>query len=336
MTSVKRPGSGVTSFDVARLAGVSRSAVSRAFTPRASISKDARLKVFDAASQLGYRVNPVARALNQRRTDLVGMIVARMDNPFRASQIDALSRTLVRHGFRPMLFCIDEGLGTEQLLSLLLDYSVSGVVITSDAPPIEICNECARQQIPLVLVDRDDRLPFVDRISGDNVKGGRIAAETLIEAGRHKLVVLSPETAVYSITTRIDAFVACADEQDVPVDVLNVGTHNYEAGRDAAASIAERRHDEIGVFCPSDIIALGLLDALRVKHGIKIPGEMSLIGYDDIPQSGWEFADMTSISQPVASFADGIVGLLTERIANPQTPPRNELLDVMLIRRGTV
>ncbi|MEX3008515.1 LacI family DNA-binding transcriptional regulator [Hoeflea sp. TYP-13] len=336
MASDKRPGSSVTSFDVARLAGVSRSAVSRAFTPGASISQDARQKVIDAANELGYRVNPVARALNQRRTDLVGMIVARMDNPYRASQIDALSKTLVRNDFRPMLFCIDEGHGTEQLLSMLLDYSVSGVVITSDAPPAEICNECAHLQVPLVLVDRDDRLPQVDRISGNNAKGGRLAAETLIDAGRRKLLVLQPETAVYSITTRIEAFLAAAAEFGADVEILPVGTHNYEAGRQAAPAVAARRQDGIGIFCPTDIVALGLLDALRVGYGVEIPREMSLIGYDDIPQSGWEFANLTTIRQPVDTFVDVIVEMLKSRIAEPDAAQREELVDVMLVRRGTV
>ena len=94
----------VTSLDVAQMAGVSRSAVSRVFTPGASVSKKTREKVEKAASELGYRVNLVARGLNKQRTDLVGMIAARMDNPYRSAQIDALAKQLVRQGLRPMLF----------------------------------------------------------------------------------------------------------------------------------------------------------------------------------------------------------------------------------------
>ena len=126
----------------------------------------------------------------------------------------------------------DLGMDVEQLLSILLNYRVSGVVITSDAPPVEICEECARMRVPLALVDRADDLPFVDRIIGDNKKGGRLAAQTLIAAGRRSLVVLQPDTMVFSVRERISAFIERAAEDGREVEVLAV-----EIGR---ASCRER------------------------------------------------------------------------------------------------
>lgn len=325
-----------TSFDVARLAGVSRSAVSRAFTPGASISAGARERVLEAAAALGYRVNHVARALNKQRTDLVGLISSSMGNPYRAAQIEALAKRLVREGFRPMLFCIDEGMDTEQVISMLLNYSVSGVVITSDAPPAKICEECARMQVPLVLVDRADELPLVDSISGDNVKGGRLAADALIDAGRRRLVALRPESDVYSIAARISAFVERARANGLEPEILPAGPPNYDSGRDAAAEIAARRTEGLGVFCPTDFIALGLLDALQTRFGLRIPQEASVIGYDDIPQAAWDFSNLTTIGQPVDQFAVETVALLKARIERPDRPPRREFVDVSLVRRGTV
>jgi DNA-binding LacI/PurR family transcriptional regulator len=213
---------------VAREAGVSRSAVSRAFTPGTSISEETRRKVLKAASDLGYRVNLVARGLNKQRTDLVGMIAAGMVNPFRSEQIDALAKRLVREGFCPMLFCIDEGMDEEQLLSILLNYQVSGVVITSDAPPIEICEECARMQVPLVLVGRGDALPFVDLINGDDAKGGRMAANALIAAGRRRLVVMAPAKPVHSVSARIASFNDRAVEAGIETEQHTLISHDYE------------------------------------------------------------------------------------------------------------
>ncbi len=336
MNKARPVTSSVTSLDVARMAGVSRSAVSRVFTPGASVSKKTREKVEKAASELGYRVNLVARGLNKQRTDLVGMIATRMDNPYRSAQIDALAKQLVRQGLRPMLFCIDEGKDAEQLLSILLNYQVSGVVITSDAPPAKICAECVRMQVPLVLVDRADELPFVDRISSNNKKGGRLAAEALIKAGRRRLLVLQPETMVYSMRERTAAFVARAAEDKLTVEFMTVGTHEYYSGNDAAVDIAQRREQGLGIFCPTDIIALGLLDALRNEHGVNVPEDMSIIGYDDIPQAAWKFAHLTTIKQPVDEFARVTVELLQERIANPEAPPQHKSVDVMIIKRGTV
>jgi len=325
-----------TSFDVAREAGVSRSAVSRAFTPGTSISQDTREKVLKAASELGYRVNLVARGLNKQRTDLVGMIASRMSNPYRSEQIDALAKRLVKEGFRPMLFCIDEGMDEEQLLSILLNYQVSGVVITSDAPPEEICAECARMQVPLALVDRIDDLPFVDRINGDNVKGGRMVADALIDAGRTKLVAVQQHVTGYSGKARTAAFLERAKQNNIPASILYVDESEYEGGAAAAADIIKQIDQNLGVFCPSDNVALGLLDALRNKHGIRVPEQLSLIGYDDIPQASWAFADLTTVKQSVEEFAKVTVDLLKERIKNPDADPKNEIVDVKLISRGTV
>ena len=326
----------ITSFDVAREAGVSRSAVSRAFTPGASISPGTRDKIQKAASDLGYRVNLVARGLNKQRTDLVGMIVSGLGNPYRSEQIDALAKELVHEGFRPMLFCIDEGQDVEQLLSILINYRVSGVVITSDAPPIKICEECARMNLPLALVHRIDNLPFVDRINGDDVKGGRMAADVLIEAGRRYLIAVKQEVLGYSGEARIAAFVDRAAELGVPTNTIPSPGGEYAGGMAAACEVAAQLDRSPGVFCPSDTVALGLLDTLRNKHSICIPEQMSLIGYDDIPQASWAFADLTTIKQSVEEFARVTVDVLKERIKYPDAEPKNETIDVKLVSRGTV
>ena len=326
----------ITSFDVAREAGVSRSAVSRAFTPGTSISDDTRKKVLEAASGLGYRVNLVARGLNKQRTDLVGMIASRMSNPYRSEQIDALAKRLVKEGFRPMLFCIDEDMDEEQLLSILLNYRVSGVVITSDAPPAEICEEFARMQVPLALVDRMDDLPYVDRINGDNVEGGRLVAEALIGAGRRQLVSVQQHATGYSGKARTAAFIERAAEDNIPAEIIYVDESEYEGGAAAAPEVIKLINQNLGVFCPSDTVALGLLDALRNKHGIQVPKQVSLIGYDDIPQASWAFADLTTVKQSVEEFARVTVDLLKERIKIPDAEPKNEIVDVKLVSRGTV
>jgi len=326
----------ITSFDVAREAGVSRSAVSRAFTPGTSISDGTRKKVLKAASDLHYRVNLVARGLNKQRTDLVGMIASRMSNPYRAEQIDALAKRLVKEGFRPMLFCIDEGMDEQQFLSILLNYQVSGVVITSDAPPAEICEEFARIQVPLVLLDRMDDLPCVDRINGNNVKGGRLVAEALIGAGRRKLVSVQQHVTGFAGKARTAAFIERAAEENFQTEIIWVNESEYEGGAAAAPEVIKRINQNLGVFCPSDNVALGLLDALRNKYGIQIPKQLSLIGYDDIPQASWAFADLTTVKQSVEEFARVTVDLLKERIKNPDAEPRNEIVDVKLVSRGTV
>jgi DNA-binding LacI/PurR family transcriptional regulator len=142
-SGVSREPRRVTSFDVARAAGVSRAAVSRAFTPDASVSEKTRQKVYQAAKELGYRVNYLARSLTNKRSDFVGLVAAGLDNPFRTQQLENLARALIARNYRPILLPTSKEADSATVIGQLLHYAVSGVIITSDAPPSHIFEECA-------------------------------------------------------------------------------------------------------------------------------------------------------------------------------------------------
>lgn len=324
-----------TSFDVARRAGVSRSAVSRAFTPGASISPDTREKVMRAAEDLSYRVNQLARGLSNKRSDLIGLIVADMDNPFRSAQVDALAREIVAEGYRPILFPADSQEDTAQIVRELLEYSLSGVVVTSHAPSSEICIECARVGVPLVMVNRQEDLPNVDRVMGDNVTGGQLAAEVLLDAGCTDLVALEPDRWSYSVDARFHSFVDRAAAAGLEVETFKSATQTYEGGRLTAEKFVERPRANTGVFCPTDYMALGFVDSLRAVHGLQIPRDLCVVGYDDVPQSDWIFSRLTTVRQPVRILAREAIGLLTARMADPDRPQQTSVAPVQLIVRGT-
>lgn len=329
-----------TSFDVARKAGVSRSAVSRAFTPGASIAADTRDKVIQAADALGYRVNALAKGLSNKRSNLVGLIVADMDTPFRSTQVDALTRELVAHDYRPILFTADGPVETARTLHQLLHYSLSGAVVTSDAPPSEICIECARLGVPLVLVNKQQELAAVDRVVGDNTRGGALAAGALIASGCRDLIVVRPSRQSYSLEARIEGFVAAARAAGQDARIVEAGPQTYEGGRQSAAALAGSGAGRIGapasgLFCPMDLMALGLLDALRGDHAVRVPDDLCLIGYDDIPQAAWQPYRLTTVRQPTGLLAEAAVSMLTDRINDPTAPRRTSVVPVELVKRGT-
>lgn len=331
----------MTSFDVAKRAGVSRASVSRAFTPGGNISPELRDHVRKVADELGYRVNQMARGLNRQRTDLVGLIVSRLDNPYRTAQVEALSKRLVEQGFRPILFCVDSGASVERELQLLLEYQVCGVVITSDAPPARICKECSRMGVPLILVNRNDDVPNVDHVFGDNKTGGQLAADTLIDSGRTALIGLKPNRTSYSLQRRLAVFEERANERGHDVALVEMPGSDYAAGLAGAQSVAAHIKDfnftagTIGLFCPNDIAALGCLDGLRLREQFQVPEDIALIGFDDIPQSSWENAQLTTIKQPTDMFAEAVLSLLQSRLAEPERSPRRIGVPVELIRRRT-
>ncbi len=148
-------------------------------------------------------------------------------------------------------------------------------------------------------------------------------------------MVAEPSPKVFSIDARIRGFVETCEDLGANVEVLTVGTPTYEGGRTAAALFVERQRDRPGVFCPLDTVALGFLDAVRVRHGLQVPGDLSIIGYDDILQAGWAFAELTTIRQSVEELARQAIDLLASRIEDPDADPRTAIVPVELVSRRT-
>lgn len=323
----------VTSFDVARVAGVSRAAVSRAFTPDASVSPKTREKVYQAAKDLGYRVNYLARSLTNKRSDLVGLVAAGLDNPFRTLQIEHLARVLIARNFRPILLPTSKEADTSTVIGQLLHYAVSGVIVTSDAPPTEICEQCAAEGVPIVLINKGDDIPFVDRIISDDRMAGHLAATHLIESGVKAPAVMAAPTISYTARRRSEAFMTACRQLGIEPRMIEVKINDYQNGYDAAADLASLGID--GLFCANDYMACGVVD--RIMRGLGREDEPSLriIGHDDIPQASWAAYDLTTIRQPCDFQAEQTVDLLMTRMAEPDMTARVEFTPVTLIKRRT-
>lgn len=323
----------VTSFDVARLAGVSRAAVSRAFTADASISPKTRAKVHDAAERLGYRVNYLARSLNSNRSDLVGVVAAALDNPFRAMQIEALAHELLKRNFRPILLPTTQASDVSEVIAQVLHYSVSGVLVTSDAPSSALCQECARQQVPIVLINKGDEIPFVDRVVSDDAEAGRIAVERLLRRGARRLVVIAGTAVSFTARRRSAAFLRHAEERGLSASLIEVEVNNYSAGFSVAHKLAEANVD--GLFCANDYLACGVMDGLRADPQLSAMRAIPVVGHDNIPQASWAAYSLTTIEQPCDIQAQEAIDLLTSRIAEPTLDTRTTVTPVRLHERNS-
>jgi DNA-binding LacI/PurR family transcriptional regulator len=323
----------VTSFDVARQAGVSRAAVSRAFTPDASVSTETREKVHKAAKELGYRVNYLARSLINQRSDLVGVVVAGLDNPFRTQQIEQLSRALLAHNFRPVLLPVSNGRDPSDVIGQLLHYSVSGVIVTSDAPPTSLCEECAAYGVPIVLINKGDDIPLVDRVVNDDKAAGRIAADVLVEGGARRPAVMVAKAVSYTARRRAEAFVSRCRALGAAADVLPIPTNSYADGYDGAAQLSGTNIDAL--FCVNDYLACGVIDRLARDRALKRTPPVRIIGHDDIPQARWAAYSLTTILQPCDLQAAQAISLLVSRMDEPKRTARVEFTPVNLVRRAS-
>jgi DNA-binding LacI/PurR family transcriptional regulator len=178
----------ITSAQVAALAGVSQSAVSRVFTPGASVSPRTAEKVRAAADQLGYRPNVLARAMITGRSRMIGLVVAYLDNQFYPVALERLSRALQARGYHALIFMADnDAARTAEVVRELLDYQVDGIVTASVAMSNDLTTRCEAAGIPVVAFNRGQDDPRLSEVTSDNRSGGRKVAEFLVQGGHRRI-----------------------------------------------------------------------------------------------------------------------------------------------------
>lgn len=315
----------VKAEDVARLAGVSRSAVSRTFTPGASVADKTRIKVMQAAEQLGYQVNIIARTMNTGSSNFIGIITAGFDNPFRSKLLAPLVHQLALHGFMPLLMNTDDPQQLEPSLKHLLSYHVAGVIITSGAPPLSLAEEYLARKIPVTLINRHADLQGCDRVASDNAQGMRLMAEYCRQQGWQRIGFIGEDRANFSTDERFTSLKACAP--DLSINARFIPGGGYGAGRSASLELSDNQV----LLCATDMLALGAMDGLRSAEGHhQIP---AVIGFDDILQASWDPYHLTTIQQDTEGLAQQAVDLLVTRIAQFDLPSRQRAVPVKLIVR---
>ena len=323
-----------TSFDVARRAGVHRSVVSRALSGTGRMSAETRERVIQAATDLGYRVNYLARGLQNQNSGLVGIVASNLDTPYRSQQVRITARELLRNGYSPILIAAEGDDSLSGLMSRLLGYNVAGLIVTSDTPSAEIIEECARLRVPVVLINRDATAPEADRVQIDVQEAGQLAFDMLRRSGGSSFAVIDPLAETYSVSGRARAFVAACRAQSAPVDVIRPPEQDYQNGVAAADIFADLATPVDAVFGTTDLLALGFLDGLR-RQGKSVPGDVQLVGFDDIEQAGWLGYDLTTIRQDSEPAACRAVPLILDRIAHPDRPYEVNQIPMTPVYRGT-
>lgn len=324
------PQAFATAQDVADLAGVSRAAVSRTFTHGASVSKETRRRVIRAAEALGYRVNRLAQTLSGGTSNLVGVVVANMGSPHMAQQLDQLSGALLRRGMQCLLLNASAAGGDiSQLIKLILEFRVRAVVVLSGTPPEPIIEECMSNNVRMVLVDRSHH-DDVDNIMSDDGDGARLAAERLIKAGCAQVAVVSARQTSSQFRRR-SAFIAHMQKAGIKAIAWALDEPSYEAGKRAGFELLGSGNID-GVFCVTDLLAIGMLDAARALSR-RVPEEVSIVGFDDIPQAAWNAYQLTTIRRKHNAIADAIVEAIERDYGSGA--PLHCLIPVELVERGT-
>jgi DNA-binding LacI/PurR family transcriptional regulator len=325
-----------TARAVARLAGVSLSAVSRTFTQGASVSPKTREKVLAATRSLGYEPNALARSLITKRTEMIGLICNNFDNPLFMEIFDLFTRRLQQYGRRPLLANLSGGIRTDGALEMLLKYRVDGVIVASSTLPPSFTIACAEAGMPVVgAFGRPGSAGPVTVVGADNVQGGRLAGDVLRGRGYRNVAFLGgPQTA----TTTEDRIRGFRDSLALdglePCAIVYGHSYCHEAGLTLMQQLL-RNGGIDAVFCGDDVLAMGAIDACR-QAGASVPGDIGVLGFNDMAMAAWPGYNLTTIHQPVAEIIGAAVELVLSAVDHGDDGAEARTFECHVVERGTL
>lgn len=327
----------VTSHDVAAVAGVSQSAVSRCFTPGASIAPETRDRVLKVAAELGYRPNLHARTLITGRTRIIGVVLAHLDNLFYPRFLQLLTERLQAEGMQLMLFVAD-GRRQSDLMAQLLQYRVDGIVLAATTLHSDLAKACSQAGIPVVLFNRvaDAQDSGFHSVQTDQTEGARQLTRFLLDNRHQRIAYLAGSQ---------DASTNQAREQGCRAALATARRRLFAYGegdyRPERAQVVVRgwfTTEGVGLKpaaeCPDAIVvaddqmALAVIDTLRHELGLKVPDQVSVVGFDDVPQAAWAAYQLTSYAQPLHEMIESVLQLLSVQLkaqsADSKRKPRGK------------
>ncbi len=326
----------VTSLEVAKLAGVSQSAVSRVFTPGASSSKKTNELVRKAAAKLGYRPNVLARSLITGKSRIIGLVVAYLDNYFYPEALELLSSALQKKGYHVLVFMAAKTAGNiDDIVDEILDYQVDGIIAASVAMSSELATRCGAAGVPVVLFNRTQDDKRLSAVTSDNILGGQKVAEFLIATGHRKIGYISGWEGASTQRDREKGFKDELIRNQLSVFSREVGNFNSDEARQAARRMFTAEEIPDAVFVANDDMAFAVMDVIRFELGLKIPEDVSVVGYDDVPVASWPAYNLTTVRQPANRMVAETVSILMDSIENKSNEPRRIEIDGPLIIRGS-
>ena len=337
MKSIRKRGS-VTAEDVAKLAGVSRAAVSRTFSNNGSVARETREKILKAADELGYQVNFLAQGLNRKRSQLIGVVVARLSDPFRSSLLEGLLSEIQRKGYQALVTEVRDDEELEMTIRRFTQFRVSGVVVTSGQPPVDLVKECVQHNIPVVGINRHMDIPNVDFVCSDNHMAATLVAEQLIRSGCTRVGWLNYKHSTWSGVNRGEIFrrIMLEENNIDEKEFLSITSESdgYEGGRKAAHDFCVRGEKVDGIFCANAQLACGFLDGMR-ENGFDAPTDFHIIGFDNTLQTAQYSYRLTTIHQDVEQTARQVLACLESRGQEHHIQQRFEEIPVKLVIRHT-
>lgn len=334
--SKERKGRPVTSVDVARFARVSQSTVSRVFNGAASIAPETRAHVLDASKKLGYRPNAIARGLISSRTNIIALLIMQNGSPFYHHLVDILLSEFRKRNYNVMVVRqLDNEAGAEMLVRVQ-EYRVDGIVVTAVEDSGAVRDICEQSDAPIVLLNRYITGVDVDIVCCDNYSAGVMVSNFFQKNGYHSVACLLGDERALITRDRVLGIQDGSESAELSIVDMEYGRYTYESGCQMCRQMMQRLTERPDVvFCAADVIAFGAIDTLRYEYHLRVPEDISVMGFNDIPETQWMAYNLTTVRQPYQELVDSCVDLLSRRIESRNAPTMKIQHSCAIVERGT-
>lgn len=323
-----------TILDVAARAGVSKSSVSRVLRGSPLVSQEARAAVLAAIEELGYRPNAAARTLARRQSHSIGVLVSDLHNPFFPMVLDGIDAVAEEHEYTSLIVRGKRRSQTEEhALGRLLELQVDGIVAVTERLSRAALAEAARST-PLVTLTQTPRIPRVDTVVSDNREGAKLVIDHLVALG-HASIAMIADAREHAGAERIEGYKAAMSRHRLAGQVRVTNAPPTErGGYDATRELLADTGTMTAIFAGNDLCAFGVLDALT-EHGVQVPADVSVVGYDNTPVAGFRTISLTTVEQFAAEIGSEAMRSVLARIKRRDRPARHIMVPPRLIERAT-
>ena len=335
MKRTDRSFASVTIVDVAREAGVSYATVSRVINHEDYVKPDTRERVTEVLSRLGYVGNRQARSLRGGRTHTIGLLVRGLDTGYIGEIVRGIDRELVEHHYDLMLYTTHWRQHSESAyVETLTQGMVDGLLLVLPRSPENYLDWLRERHFPYVLIDHQGIDSIGPAVGATNTQGGHDATHYLLELGHRRIGFITGDMQLGCAHDRLQGYKEALQEVGIAFDEQWVveGDFLQPSGYAGAALLLGRKERPTAIVASNDVMAFGVMEAVR-DHGLRIPEDISIIGFDDIPQAASVHPPLTTIRQPLEEMGRVAAQLLLEIIETPSQPGKHIALPTQLIVR---
>lgn len=303
--------------------------------PDANIAEKTRKKVLKVAQQLGYRPNMLARSLRINKSNIIALAISYLENPFYAQVVKELSERLRETDRHILLFTAPDDNQADPALARVLNYQVDALIMSGTKASKELAASFRKSGVPIVQINRKSNYSGISTVQGEDHDAGKIIAKHLLAGGHKRFGFVSGIAGSSTSLSRLEGYREYLQSHGVEDVQVAYGNNTFEVAANAVRQLLSSDNPPDAIFCASDYMAFAALEVAKNEFGLDISDDLSVVGFNDVPDASLSAYDLTTFSQPAAMMVEETIKLIDELISAPNRRAQHLVVSGELVIRGS-